>query len=112
MKWQAEGFRAWLLQRLSAFYMLLFIVWFLVALPLYAPANFFEWRAWVGGMPTAIATSLFFVALLLHLWIGLRDVVIDYVRPFAVRFALLVVIALALVLMALWILRVLFRATL
>jgi succinate dehydrogenase / fumarate reductase membrane anchor subunit len=38
----------------------------------------------------------------MHAWIGIRDVLIDYVQPIAIRASLLGVIALALVAMGLW----------
>ena len=112
MNWRAQGFRAWLLQRLTAAYMVLFTVWFSFAILISTPDGFQQWSDWMGGTTTAIATSIFFLALLMHAWIGLRDVVIDYVRPFAWRFSILCILALSLLFMALWVLRVLFRATL
>ena len=49
-----------------------------------------------------LAMLLFVLAVLLHAWIGVRDVLIDYVHPIAIRAALLGAIGLALVALGLW----------
>ena len=38
----------------------------------------------------------------MHAWVGVRDVLIDYVHPAALRFGLLALLALALLATALW----------
>jgi succinate dehydrogenase / fumarate reductase membrane anchor subunit len=73
--------------------MLLFLVFALARLVLDAPSSYESWRRWVGGDAMRVATLLFFAALLLHAWVGLRDVVLDYVHPLALRLAVLGVIA-------------------
>ena len=40
-----------------------------------------------------LAFVLFFAALLSHLWVGLRDVLLDYAKPARVRNALLELVA-------------------
>ena len=67
-----------------------------------APAQYADWKAWVGGPLVSVAMLLFVVSVLMHAWIGVRDVLIDYIHPIAIRAALLGVIALALVAMGLW----------
>ena len=112
MTWRASGFRAWLFQRLTAVYMGLFIVWFAFSALLNSPDNYQEWKEWIGSGAAITAMSLFFLALLYHAWVGMRDILIDYIHPFALRFAALSVLALSLLFMAIWVLRVLFKATL
>lgn len=112
MSWRASGFRAWLLQRLSAAYLALYFVYFFLAVLIAPPAGYAQWHGWMTSLPMALATSLFFLALLIHAWVGMRDVLIDYVHPFWVRFILLAGLALALLAMGLWVLRVLLVGTL
>ena len=59
-------------------------------------------RAWLGGPVVSVAMLLFIVSVLMHAWIGVRDVLIDYVHPIAIRATLLGVIALSLVALGLW----------
>lgn len=112
MSWRASGFRAWLWQRATAIYMALFLLVMGVTLVVQAPSTYPSWRGLVGDGRVAIATALFFAALLLHSWIGVRDVIIDYVRPFMLRLTLLAMVAGGLLATLLWVLRVLFKASL
>lgn len=107
MSWKASGMKAWLLQRISAVYMAVYVINFILVLLLSPPLTFDQWQAWMGSTPMALATALFFFALLGHAWVGMRDVFIDYVKPFSLRLALLNFLALTLLVMALWVVRVL-----
>ncbi len=72
-------------QRASALYIALFLLYFLVRLMLDAPPDHLAWKAWVADTPVWIASALFFLALLVHAWIGVRDVILDYVKPPVLR---------------------------
>jgi len=92
---------AWLMQRLSALYMLVFLVYALSDWALARPAGYEGWRAWLLGAPVRLPGFVFFAALLLHAWVGLRDIVLDYIHPLPLRLAALVLIAGGLVAIAL-----------
>lgn len=110
MSRRAHGLRAWLLQRLSAVYLLMFIGYLLIRFA-YAPASDFPaWRGWLADPLVNLATGLFVLALLIHSWVGMRDVVMDYVTHTGLRVALFTAIALTLAGCGLWSLRVLFLA--
>lgn len=102
MSRKASGLKAWAVQRLTAIYIALFSLYLLAVLLFAAPADYAGWRAWIGGPVVSVALLLYVVSVLMHAWIGVRDVLIDYVHPIAVRAALLGVIALSLVAMGLW----------
>lgn len=102
MSRKASGLKAWAVQRLTAIYIGLFALYFVAALLFDAPTGFVEWRAWLGGPVVSVAMLLFIVTILMHAWIGVRDVLIDYVHPIAIRAALLGVIGLSLVAIGLW----------
>ncbi len=106
------GLRAWLIQRVSAVYMLGFIVWALVRWRLDPPRSYEAWHAWMSGAGTAIATAVFSVALLAHAWVGLRDVMMDYVASLGLRVASLALLAVALLAIAAWVFAILARAAL
>lgn len=90
------GLPAWLVQRASALYLLGFVVFLLVFFTLQPPHSYAEWKSWVARPAITLALALFFAALLAHMWVGLRDVLLDYARPAAVRQALLWLVALGL----------------
>ncbi len=104
-----SGTRAWLLQRLSALYLLGFTIYALVRLALGAPASYEAWRGWLSGAGTEVVVLLLFVALLLHSWIGLRDVIVDYVHPLGVRLAVLGAAALGEIALGVWVATILAR---
>jgi succinate dehydrogenase / fumarate reductase membrane anchor subunit len=107
MSWRASsGLRSWLGQRLTAAYILVFLVVFVIVWG-GETITFESLRAWVAHPATNIALLLFVFAVLLHAWIGGRDVVIDYIKSVAARYVLLIVFALGLVVMGMWTLRLL-----
>lgn len=110
MKKALYGLRAWLVQRFTAVYMLYFCMFALFHFAVDAPHSYVAWRGWMTGMPVLIATALFFVALLLHAWVGLRDVILDYVKPLPLRLGVLAALGFALAGLALWMLKILLLA--
>jgi succinate dehydrogenase / fumarate reductase membrane anchor subunit len=102
-----SGLRAWLVQRVSAVYMLVFLVFFLVRALLDPPRSYRAWHDLVLSPAIGIAASIFFAALLVHVWVGVRDVALDYVRPVAVRVFALVALGLGLLGLGVWVIRIL-----
>jgi succinate dehydrogenase / fumarate reductase membrane anchor subunit len=107
VKGPLTGLRAWLVQRLTAVYLLGFTLFLLAHLSRGAPVFFEAWRSWVLSPGIRVAWVLFFVALLLHAWVGMRDVILDYVHPLAVRLALLAVVAAGLLATGVWMVEIL-----
>ena len=60
------GLRAWLVQRVSAVYMLLFIAFFLIHFIVDPPHSYPAWHAWMMSSRVSMVTAVFFVALLAH----------------------------------------------
>lgn len=90
------GLRAWSVQRVSALYILLFVLVLLLRFTI-VPAHSFEaWEAWWRAPAVTIAALIFFVALCAHAWVGARDVILDYVGPPALRVVVLALVAITL----------------
>ena len=96
------GLRDWLLQRISAIVMALYSVTFLLCILPRLPLSFEEWHASFAHPVVKIATLLFMLSLLLHAWVGVRDIFMDYVKPFGLRLSLQILVILALMVYALW----------
>lgn len=112
MNCRATGLLAWSVQRASAVYMLLFVMVVLGVISLNPVHAYPQWRAWVASPAMTMAIAAFFVSLLAHIWVGLRDVLLDYARPASLRrFMLAAVAAVAAVLMGmgLWVIVILVR---
>ena len=110
MSRRASGLRAWFLQRATAVYLLLFILYTLQHLIFHAPADYAAWQGWVAQPAVSLGLLLFFASLLLHAWVGIRDVIIDYVHPTAIRVSVLTVIGFVLVACAVWALKIIILA--
>jgi len=103
-----HGLRDWLLQRISAVYLAGFLVFLITHIVLNPAPDYETWRAWFAHPLMTVASAGFVLAVLLHGWVGMRDVVLDYVRRLPLRLLLLSLIGLLLTGCGLWALRVLF----
>ncbi len=101
------GLRAWWVQRVSAVGMLLFVFFLLYSFRVHPPQTHSQWREWVAQPAISLAFGLFFAALLAHMWVGIRDVLLDYARSASIRSACLALVAVGLLILAIWLLRVL-----
>lgn len=96
------GLRDWLAQRVTAAVMVLYVLLF-VALLVTRPAM--DHAAWTGLFANQwmrLATMLFLLSLYYHAWIGVRDILMDYVHATGVRLVAQVLVILALVLFTVW----------
>ena len=101
------GLRAWLVQRASAVYMLLFIVFILAHFIVDPPRSYAAWHGWIMSSSVSMATAVFFAALLAHAWVGVRDVIMDYIHPVAFRALALALLGIGLTAMGVWVMRIL-----
>jgi succinate dehydrogenase / fumarate reductase membrane anchor subunit len=103
------GLRAWLIQRFTAVYMAAFLLFIVFRFSIGPMHSYSEWIAWVGNPYINAALAVFIVSLQLHAWVGLRDVVMDYVKPVGLRIALFAALIIGLTGCAMWSLRLLVR---
>lgn len=83
------GMRRWLIQRLSALCMVLYLLLLLCRLLMADRlADYQHWHALFSPCWWRLLTLWFFVCLLLHAWLGVRDVLRDYVSRPSIRVAL------------------------
>lgn len=107
-----SGQRAWLLQRVTAIYAGLYVFLTVALLLARPPADHAAWLGLLTHPVVWVATATFMVLMLLHAWIGLRDVILDYVRSFVVRLTALAVVAVLFLSSGLWALWILIEAAL
>lgn len=104
MSLQAQGMRAWLLQRLTAVYIAVYSLSLIVWIVSNLPVNYNSWNTLFSNLFMVITTVIFYVSLFIHAWVGMRDILIDYAKPSSVRFVLLTALALFLLVMTVWLL--------
>jgi succinate dehydrogenase / fumarate reductase membrane anchor subunit len=97
-----SGQRAFVLQRLTALVLLAYIAGTGLRLAFGAPIALERWRAWAAQPMGAALIALVTAAALLHAWVGVRDVALDYVHPPGARLAVLGTAAAGLVFLGLW----------
>ena len=84
------GLRDWLAQRISALIMAVYSVIAVFVFFRERPLTYGAWRELFAQGWVRVATLLFAVSLAWHAWVGVRDILMDYVKPDGLRFALLV----------------------
>ena len=97
-----QGLRPWMIQRLSAVFIAVFIVYIFIVLMTNNPLNAADWAVWIAIPYNKIFIGLFLVALLWHAWIGIRDIVLDYVPNVVARLLVLTLVGSTLIGSGLW----------
>jgi succinate dehydrogenase / fumarate reductase, membrane anchor subunit len=103
------GLRDWLAQRVTATLMALFTVAVIVQVLLPGEMGYDKWAGMFSQQWMKVLSFVVIVSLLMHVWVGMRDIWMDYVKPVAVRLALQVFTLVWLVGCAGWAVQVLWR---
>ncbi len=96
------GMRLWLAQRLSAVFMAAYLLLFALLVLFKQPQGFEGWHALMLPWWWRVLTLLFFVSLIMHAWLGVRDVFKDYIFNLRLRAVLQVLVDVLLVLYLGW----------
>ena len=104
------GMRDWLSQRVTAVLMALFTVIVLAQVLLTrGPIGYDKWAGVFASQWMKVLTFSVIAALLWHVWVGMRDVLMDYIKPIWLRLSLQVFVIVWLVGCAGWAVQVLWR---
>ncbi len=98
-----SGLGEWLVQRLTAVYMAGFGVLALGYLLASPRPDYAHWQAWLSGSGARILLALFFLSALMHAWLGLRSVYMDYLKPTWLRASALSLTLLVLLVQGVWV---------
>ena len=102
------GLKDWLAQRITAVVMLAYTIVFLLALGR-GPVTHASWKALFTQEWMRLATFLFVASVLIHAWIGVRNIWMDYIKHTGLRLVLEVATVLWLVGCAGWAMQILWR---
>jgi succinate dehydrogenase / fumarate reductase membrane anchor subunit len=104
------GLRDWLAQRITAALMALFTLLVLAQLILTSgPIGYDKWAGIFSSQWMKALTFTIIVALLWHVWVGMRDIWMDYVKPVGLRLGLHVFTIVWLLACSGWSIQVLWR---
>lgn len=104
------GLRDWLAQRVTGALMALFTLVLLVQVIFTSgPIGYEQWAGIFAAQWMKFLTFAVIVALLWHVWVGIRDIWMDYIKPVGLRLCLQVFSIVWLVGCAGWAIQVLWR---
>jgi succinate dehydrogenase / fumarate reductase membrane anchor subunit len=103
------GLRDWLSQRFTALIMAIFTIVVLVQLLVGGPIDYYKWSGIFARQWMKVLTFVVVVSMLWHVWVGMRDIWMDYVQSMGVRLGLQVLTIAWLVGCAGWAVQVLWR---
>lgn len=82
------GLRDWLAQRVTAVVLAAYAVFMLGVVLWPGALDYARWQALFGNQAMKLFSLVAFVALLYHVWVGVRDIWMDYVKPVGLRLSL------------------------
>ena len=103
------GLRDWLSQRITAVLMALFTLAVIVQVLLPGEMGYDKWAGIFSRQWMKLLSFVVIVSLLVHVWVGMRDIWMDYVKPVGARLAAQVFTIVWLVGCAGWAIQVLWR---
>jgi len=103
------GLRDWLAQRITGLVMAVFSVILLVYLLSQPALTYASWKALFERGWMRVAALLFAASLAWHAWVGMRDILMDYVKPTGLRLFSQVLCLVVLAVYLGWTIQVLWR---
>jgi len=96
------GLRDWLIQRVTAVVMVVYILFVTAFLLTHQPLQYAVWSDLFQHQLMRLASLLFLLSLYLHAWVGMRDIFMDYLKPVGLRLVAEVAVILSLVAYTAW----------
>ena len=103
------GLRDWLAQRVTAAVMAVYSVVVVWVLLVNKPITYAVWRDLFSQGWMRVGTLLFMASLAWHAWVGVRDILMDYIKPDGLRLALQVMVLLTIAAYVGWTIQILWR---
>lgn len=104
------GLRDWLAQRITGVLIAVYaVVVAAVLMTMAQPITYAAWKDLFARGWMRVATLLFAASVAWHAWVGVRDILMDYIKPAGVRLALQVGVLLALAAYVGWTIQILWR---
>ena len=97
-----NGIHDWLLLRAAAIAMTLYVLYILGFIVMSGTLTYDIWRGFFASSFTKVFTLLALFSVLVHGWIGMWQVLTDYVKPLAMRLVLQLIIIVALFVYAIY----------
>lgn len=96
------GLSDWLVQRMTAVLMVIYTLFIAGYVVLHPDLGYDRWIGLFSNQVMRSLSLLFLLAVYYHAWVGVRDIVMDYVKSAGMRLAIHVVVVVALLLYVIW----------
>ncbi len=103
------GMRQWLTQRLSALVLGGYILLFIGLIMLKQPTDFAKWVYFFQPVWWRILTFIFFANLLMHAWLGVGNVLKDYIFNLQLRIYVQMIVEVAIAIELVWMVKILWQ---
>ena len=103
------GMRDWLAQRITAVIMAVYTLIVAAVVLTNTPLKYAGWQSLFAQGWMRVATLLFAVSLAWHAWVGVRDIIMDYIKQDGLRLTLQVLTLLLLAAYLGWTIQILWR---
>ena len=103
------GLRDWMAQRVTAALMALFTIVLLAQVIFGGPLGYDSWAGIFSSQWMKTLTFVVILAMLYHVWVGVREIFMNYIKPVSIRLSLYVFAIVWLVGCAGWAIQVLWR---
>ena len=103
------GLRDWLAQRITAVVLAVYAIAFAAYALFVLPAGYEAWAGLFAPLWMKVVTLVVIVMLIYHVWIGMREIFMDYLKPASVRLFAYVLTVLWLAACAVWSVQILWR---
>lgn len=97
-----NGLRDWLIQRVAAVIMVVYLLVWLGLLVFKSPFDYAQWHALMTNLPMRIATLMTLLSLILHAWVGIWTVTTDYLKVTWVRLVTQWIVLSGLIICLIW----------
>jgi succinate dehydrogenase / fumarate reductase membrane anchor subunit len=103
------GLRDWMAQRVTALLMALFTIVLILQVLIGESISYYRWAEIFSSQWMKTLTFVVIISMLYHVWVGMRDIWMDYIKPVGIRLALHLFTIVWLVGCAGWAIQVLWR---
>ncbi|HKX57125.1 MAG TPA: succinate dehydrogenase, hydrophobic membrane anchor protein [Xanthomonadales bacterium] len=96
------GLRDWLAQRVTAAVMAIYTLMLAAVLLVSPPQDYASFKTLFGNQWMRVGSFLFLLSLFWHTWVGMRNILMDYVHAASARLTLEILVILSLLFYAAW----------
>ncbi|MCD8525317.1 MAG: succinate dehydrogenase, hydrophobic membrane anchor protein [Gammaproteobacteria bacterium] len=102
-----KGVTDWLKQRVTAFFLVIYLVLFCALLFTHQPLDLDAWQGIFHPVWFKVLSIIAFLSVVVHAWVGMWTIFTDYIHPWWLRLILMCVVGFALFAYFIWFIQIL-----